>query len=242
MLKLPYLIPLLTLGMFFQSCSKLDDPADSIPTDSIISVSAFYDDTTTVVTSIDADSNSHLLLRAILGEKTNPNQSVIFSTSAGVLTLVGQPSSMGTSTLTVPAAYREAIVVLHSGKTPHEEVLISASVGVYSNSMTVKFNKAYPEQINTGPDFISISPSDTFSVSLDAFRNSGVVSNGIVYHVQNLAPDSIPLNLPSYGLLNNEEGTFKVINPLTKSGTVKLKISVPTALDSIHRIVQVTYL
>lgn len=235
----------ITCALFplLSSCSELDDPAVSIPTESIITVRAFFEDTTGEVSSIPADSNSYILIKAIIGEKLAPSQSIAFSTTEGLLTLPGAPVSTGEKILSIEAAYRDAIVVLHSGKIPSKKVLISATVDSYLDVFSFEFSNAYPEQININPSVISVSSSDTVNVVINAIRNSGITSDGVVYDIRYLGSDSIPLNLPNYGVLNNQQGSFSIINPLEKVGSIQVQIAVPISeTDSVYKVVKIKYL
>ena len=235
-------IYLFSLGLLFASCNTLDDPSENVNVNDVIRLSAFYQNSTSSAYTISADGNSQIEISAVLGEQMKPNQAIEFSTTHGLLALPGQPISEGKQTLTVNAAYREAIVVLYSGNAVQEKVVVSAKVGNFSNVMNVGFTTAYPELVNVGPDFVSAATGDTASINLTASRNSGVVSEGVTYHISTAAPDSIPLNVPEFGILNGQTSQFKITNPLGKTGVANVRIAIPIAADdSIVRTIQLIY-
>lgn len=234
-------ILILIIGLFFIGCKKLEDPDVNIPASSIITLKALDKD----LSSIDyilADSQSFVLIQAVLTEKTSPDQSIVFTTSHGVLSLPGQSPLQGKTSLSVKAAYREATVVLHAGNQSKSEVLISAVVGEYLNVLPFAFKTAYPEVFNVKHPFYDVGTSDTVAINVQASRSNGRVSDGVIFKLENLNPDSISLNLPNYGTLNNQTGVFNISNPSGKSGTVKVKMSIPSSeTDSISQTLEIKF-
>ncbi len=233
-----YLLALVATAI--ASCTKLDDPVENVNVDDIIEIQVFNGSDN--VYSLPADSNSSVLLTGILGTRMKPGQSIEFSTTHGLLTLPGQTISEGKKTLTVDAAYREALVVLHSGKTPANDVIVSAKVGEFSNVLNLIFAEAYPELMNVGPAFINAAVTDTSQISLFVSRNSGVVSDGVPFNIESIAPDTIPLNMPTFGVFEGESAQVSISNPLGKVGVANVQITTPIANgDTIIRTIQLIY-
>jgi len=225
------------------SCSKLDDPAASIPIDSIIELMSYTENSTITTNQVLADSNSFLIIEAVLGEKTTPNQTVVFSTSEGLLTLPGQPISQGSKSVSVKASYRNAVAILHSSLKESKNVMVSASITNFSNNINLEFRKAYPEYLNINPVVVTSGVSDSININLDVFRSNGLVSNNIVFNISAIEPDSIPLNLPNYGILQEQKGNFQIVNPLGKMGTAFVQVTVSTSkTNTISRIIEIRYI
>ncbi|NQX98590.1 MAG: hypothetical protein HRT73_12035 [Flavobacteriales bacterium] len=234
---------LLSLLITTNSCSKLDDPAKSIDTDTIVRLELVDSSSTSLGNKIPADSNSYILIKGIIGDQASPNQQIVFNTSHGYLSLPGEPvNAQSSKNITVLAAYRDVMIVLHTDDIPQNEVLVTATLNNFTNTMLVEFTNAYPDQLNITPTLSNITTTDTVNVTLDAIRSSGKVSKGLVYNVRNLNPDSISLNIPSFSVFNNGKGSFSILNPLNKSGTIEVEVStLNSQLDSLKKMVTIVY-
>lgn len=185
-------------------------------------------------TSLIADSLSTVLIKAMIGPKANPNQDIHISTNNGVLTLPGvSRNSSSTGTLTISSGYKEAIVQLHASKVPQKNVTISAKIGNFVSTASIEFKMAYPDFITVHPQTYKSTNFDPININIKALRKDGVISDGLIYWVEALAPDSILLNYNQTGKLINGNGTITLENISQKKGQAQIIISVPNSDNTV---------
>jgi len=220
------------LLIFLLSCTKLEDPLITIDIDDIITLSVDDGNATpidsTFLYNVIADSNSIRIIKATLGPKTSAGQTIIFKTTHGVLTKVGEaPTSASGQNLSIEAEHREAVVQLNALNVPAEQVLVSGSVGNNTNVATLKFVAAYPNNFQINPLAIIGDTSEPIIIEVEAFRQTGVVSENIRFIVETTALDSIMLNHPQHVRLKNQRATFQIENVSKKAGSISVDISMP---------------
>lgn len=238
------LVIIALLFLSLTGCHELVDPLENTDINDIISIEVIDQDFATQngFPGIEADSTSSLLIRAVLGTQTAAAQSIVFNTNHGLLTNVGEALSNNTTqSLTVQPAHREVIVQLNALDLMADTVTVSATVSNMANVIQTAFTPAYPEDFDVRPYKAQPSVMDTVTITIDAFRASSSVSENIRFRVSTTQPDSVSLDYNQFVELNDQNGSFKIINVSGKGGPVDITLHVPTVSDTLRKAIRIDY-
>lgn len=237
-------IGVLFLLIGIQSCSEMEDPAENVELNNVLGLSLVNHLSLADLdsNSILADSVSSIIVKAVLGEESASGQVITFTTSHGYLTLPGETNNkVNVQSLSVTPGFREAFVVLHSGNKVQDNVLVAAKVGNFTNVKSVQFNASYPEVINVSPSASVVDSIDTVSFIVEGFRNVGMISNEILYAIK-VKSDSLVINTPQFGVLEDGKGSFIAMNESVKKGRIEFEVKVPVnETDSLSYLIPIEY-
>jgi hypothetical protein len=213
------LVPILCL---LASC-KMEDPLEPLDLKETIVISLLDPSNATLI----ADSSSKILLKAELKEKVQSGQSIVFSTTNGVLTLPGvSPNSSSSGSLTIKPDFREAIVQLNVGTQIDTNVIVSASVGSFNSTINLKFVPSYPDELNIAPRNAQIKPDSSLSVEVRSFKMNGAISKTIDCNLSYKTDSAIVLDIPKLLRLNQGRTNFVIKNVNHKTGKTSVIVSI----------------
>lgn len=216
-------------GLF--SCD-LEDPDVGTPISEVITLSAAQ-------TELLANGANSVLLTAKLGDASDPNLQITFSTTDGTFLENGE------KTYSVAASGKTATATLISSDMANDEVAITASVTalddatlVFRASETLMFVPALPDDILLTSPQNSFSTSDLTGVILTAtlFRDIGQPSQNTRVSFKAIPLDSAMVELTPFAFTGmNKTATSTVTSANQKTGRVAIVAEVPTQDDGVVR-------
>ena len=215
--------------------TELRDPTIAVPSNEVISLVA-VDANFNVLEgkqTLFADSSSMCLIKVLLESKSDGAEEIVFSTSAGILTMVGQSlSTTSESTLTLTPGDRELVFQLNTLDVPNKNVLVSATSGKISGVLEFTFSTAYPTNFQISPQNTTVLKTEEVEFTVTALVKEGVMSENQYMEISTTSDDGILLDHPQFVKIANQKATFKVFNKTQTPGKVKVTVDVPISADS----------
>lgn len=189
--------------------------------------------------SITADGVSKQLITVQLPDKTtDANNSVVFTTTKGLFDVVAKNTVTVTAQNTMVNGQLQKIASAYLVSTTDEgPAYVTATVKNYSQTDTINFSRAYPEQIHLNVDKLNYQLSNTgeVTVTIQTKRNPGEGTPSTAQAVTLTALDNTQANIGSFRnltLVTDVSGNcvnyFSMPLGSTYTGTVTFKASVQT--------------
>ena len=211
------LFTLLLLVACVSGCD-LDNPEDGIATSDIIVLSIDKD-------SILANGVDRAVLSATLGPLAEPDQEITFSTEQG--TLSGS-SAENPDLLTIKTSNKVAITTLQSNNVADDQVEVSAAVGDFKALQTLRFRRAYPDNMifSAEKNTIDADRIDFATLTIQLFRDIGVPSLGTKINLEVIANDPGAADIKPF-IFSGDDGsaTVTVKSGNGQPGMVNIKAS-----------------
>ncbi|WP_026968049.1 hypothetical protein [Algoriphagus terrigena] len=215
--------------------TELRDPTLVVPSKDMISLFAVDANFNTLSgkQTLLADSNSICLIKVLLESKSDGTEEIVFSTTSGVFTTVGQAfSTTSQNTITLTPDDRELIIQLNTLDIPNKNVLVSATSGKISSVLEFTFGTAYPTNFQISPQNTSVLKTEEVEFTVNAFAGEGTMSENQYMEISTTSDDGILLDHPQFVKIVNQKATFKVLNRTQIPGKVKVTVDVPISADS----------
>ena len=227
----------MSLGIVFIGCevTELKDPTIAIPSSEVISLVAI-DANFNLLTgkqTLLADSNSMCLIKVLLESKSDGAEEIVFSTTAGLLTTVGQAlSATSKNTLTLTPSDRELVIQLNTLDLPYKNVLVSATSGKISAVLEFTFSTAYATNFQVIPQNAAVLKTEEVEFTVMAFVEQGTMSENQYMKISTTADDGILLNHLQFVKIVNQKATFKVLNKTKSAGKATVTFELPTSSEN----------
>lgn len=225
MKNLLYLIFLACAVLTGLSSCDLEDPDVGTPISEVITL-------TSAQTELLANGVNSVVLTATLGDASDPNLQIAFSTTDGTFLENGE------TTYSVAASGKTATATLISSDIADDEVAVTASVTalndatlVFRTSQTLMFVPALPDDILLTSPQNSFSQTDLTGVVLTAtlFRDIGQASQNTRVSFKAIPLDSAMVELTPFAFTGmNKTATSTVTSANQKTGRVAIVAEVPT--------------
>ncbi|MEM6262365.1 MAG: hypothetical protein AAGI38_07655 [Bacteroidota bacterium] len=221
-LPVPQLLVLLLLASFGWSGCELEDPEPGIETEDIISLALEQEE-------VLADGVSRTRLVGTLGPQSDANQNITFRTEFGQLT--GAAANAPTQ-VTVAASGKTAETFLQPGTQVIEEVFVQAEVGGFIDTKSIRFARAFAEEMRITPSKTRISNDriDFLEITVDLFRAVGTPSDGAQVFFTTTSLDSAEITAPPFVFLDTSTGTVRVSSANGFPGKSTLQVRTNNAL------------
>lgn len=207
------------LWIGFSAC-ELENPDEGIPVEEVITLSA-------AESSLLADGKSSVVLTAQLGDASDPNLLVSFSTSRGTFL-----EAAGENTYSIAASGKTATATLISSDIVDEEVVVVAAVAslndpslIFKTSETVSFMTAFPDDLLLTSSQTSISKTGLNDATLSTmlFRNTGVPSQDLKVNFKVIPLDTATVSLAPFAFTgDNATATTTVKSANLQAGKVRI--------------------
>ena len=228
---------LLSVGIMLNGCdiTGLRDPTIAVPSNEVISLVAVDANFNALEgkQTLFADSSSICLIKVLLESKSDGSEEIVFSTTAGLLTAVGQAlSSTSENTLTLTPSDREMVIQLNTLDVPNKNVLVSATSGKISGVLEFSFSTAYPTNFQISPQNATVLKTEEVEFTVTALVKEGVMSENQYMEISTTSDDGIVLDHPKFVKIANQKAAFKIFNKTQTPGKVKVTVDLPISADS----------
>jgi len=214
----------------FSNC-ELEDPTIGVTTEEIIALRSS-------ATEILANGEARLTLTAELLDKADPNLDISFQTEAGSFPLAGELAQ----TYSLTASGRIAEITLQSDNENTGPVIVSATVGNYTQSLNLEFQAANPDDIVSSADRQTVTADrvDFAQITTDLYRDAGLVTIGTRVNYEIIELDTATASIVPFDFANGDlQSIVNVKSENGKPGVVQVVIS--TAGDAEDEIIEIVF-
>lgn len=173
--------------VFATSGCKLEDPSEGINIDDVITLEVQKE-------TLLADGVDNMVVKAKLGPQSDDNKEITFSTTNGNFKGSDGDKPME---FAITSSNKEAETIIITGTDVDENVIIYASVGDFTNSYSIQFERAYPEQMTIKANKLSIKTdgNDESTISIDLYREIGTPSDNTLINLKAIELDSAQVSI-----------------------------------------------
>lgn len=240
-----YILSFIIIFTFGCDVVELRDPTEVIQSKDVISLVAVDSDFNPIggEQAIAADSISFRLLKVTFAPKTDASKEVVFATTSGVFTTVGQlKSETSQNTITLTPKDRELIVQLNALDLASKNVLVSATTGGISSTLELAFTTAYASNFQIKPQNTSALKTDEIEIVINAIVEEGTISENQYLEISSSSEDDILLDHPQFVKISDQKASFKVINKSQSPGKTVINIEMPiSAANTMKKQVTIVY-
>ncbi|MDW3194878.1 MAG: hypothetical protein R8G66_21065 [Cytophagales bacterium] len=222
------LILLIFLGLL--SCEKffeLEDPYEEVIADEVLSIKPANDGDTLAMV---ADGLDFRMFKVTLGDRAEPDQTVMLSTNLGVLTQVPTTdTSAATTELELLIKSREAEFIYTAPLDFDRDILISAELQEIVQTVAIGVQAAFPDSLYLTASSFESNVSQDVTVTCNFLRSVGTTSNGLEVIFEQLSPpvsdDTVKVNFAPIALSNEGKASVILDNINDSTGVVTLRAS-----------------
>lgn len=183
------------------SCN-LEDPSEGINTDDVIQVKCEK-------THLLADGVDNTIVTATLGNQSDDNKDIEFTTEAGSFR---GSNNDDPKIFNITSSLKEAETVLVANTEEIKDVLIYAKVGNFKNSTRIDFERAYAEKMTLEASKLSIKKdgNDESEITVRLFRTVGEPTSKAVVNFETTALDTALVEIIPFASTSGTTATAKV--------------------------------